>query len=375
MDLLKIRDELDVIDQQITRLFEERMRLCGEVAAFKLETGKAVFDPVREQQKIEKIGTLVEDEFNRMAMQEILTQMMAVSRRRQYQIMVEKGKVAPLELTPVKKLPTKGKKAAYCGVEGAYAYEATVRFFGEDMDKLPVASFNAAMTAIENGEADYAVLPIENSTAGAVGNVYDLLAEHTNIIVGEIDVPICHCLLGVPGSTLEDITEVQSHPQALSQCRHYLDEHPEWVQLSSTNTALSAKVVAEKGNKHQAAIASEAAGKLYGLEVLEKGINHQSENTTRFVVVTGQKIYQEDAGKIRICFECPHIKGSLHQLLAHFKYNDLNMTRIESRLIPEKNWEYRFFVDFEGNLNSGEVRNALLGLESEATVLRILGTC
>ena len=281
-------------------------------------------------------------------------------------------------LTKVQALDLEGKKAAYCGVPGAYGYEATVRFFGEEFEKVSVSSFDAALTAVDHGDADYAVLPIENSSAGAVGNVYDVLAEHPVTVVGEIDVPICHCLLAGENTDLADIHEVHSHPQALQQCRHYLERHPQWVSCGSSNTALSAKMIAEEGRKDQAAIASEAAAKLYGLKILEREINDNKGNTTRFVVATAKPIYLEHSRKVRICFECHHEKGALYHLLSYFAYYSLNMTRIESRPVPRRKdgrWEYRFFVDFEGNLEEERVQKALCGLQAETTALRILGTC
>jgi len=375
MDLGKLRDEIDVIDREVARLFERRMEICQDVAEFKIETGKAVFDPVREQEKIEAIGNLVQDEFNRQGMQEILSEMMAISRKRQYKLLVEKGVAEPIGFTPVKELHTKGTRVVYSGVEGAYAYEATKRFFGEDVEMLAAPNFDAAISAIDEHMAEFAVLPIENSSAGAVGNVYDLLIEHENYTVGELDLPISHCLLGLPDAELSDIVEVQSHAQALQQCRHFLAEHSGWQTVSTANTAASARAVAAEGRMNQAAIASEAAGRLYGLKVLAKGINREKENTTRFIIITKKKIFLEDASKVRICFECRHQKGTLYHLLSHFAYNGLNMMRIESRPIPGRNWEYRFFIDFEGNLQDATVRNALKGIQEEATFSRILGNC
>ncbi len=275
--------------------------------------------------------------------------------------------------TPVSFLPTKGKTVAYCGVPGAYAYEAILQFFGKNTIKMSMPSFTGAMEAITRGKADYAILPIENSTAGAVGDVYDLLAKYQHFVVGEVIVPVHHCLLGLPGTTFSDILQVHSHPQAIQQCRSYLLAHPDWQECPRCNTAGSAKWVAETGDKTQVAIASRTAGELYGLEILEEGINQEEENTTRFVVISPEKIYQGNANKVKICFECQHREGALYHLLAHFTFHHLSMTRIESRPIPEKNWQYRFFVDFEGNLAQEQVQSALCGLREESAMLRILG--
>lgn len=216
------------------------------------------------------------------------------------------------------------------------------------------------------------MLPIENSTAGIVSEIYDLLQEYENYIVGEQIIKIEHCLLGVPGAKPEDIRTVYSHPQSLMQSAKYLNVH-DWRQVSMQNNAFAAKKVADDGDKSQAAIASEHAGAIYGLEVLQRKVNHSGTNSTRFIIVSGQKIFRKDAKKIAICFEVPHESGSLYHMLSHFIYNRLNMTKIESRPIEDRNWEYRFFIDFEGNLADSAVKNALRGLREEARNMKILG--
>ena len=157
------------------------------------------------------------------------------------------------------------------------------------------------------------------------------------------------------------------------QCVDFLDEHKEWERISLKNTALSAKKVLEDGQKCQAAIANPLTAEIYGLQVLKESINYSEENCTRFIIVAGKRMYRRDAGKISICFEVPHESGTLYQILSHFIYNDLNMNKIESRPIKDRSFEYRFFVDFEGNLADGGVQNALKGVREEALELRILG--
>jgi chorismate mutase/prephenate dehydratase len=229
------------------------------------------------------------------------------------------------------------------------------------------------MEAIEEGMADYAVLPIENSSAGIVSQNYDLLFEFENYIVDEVVLQIKHALLGVPGANLQDIEVIYSHPQALMQSEKFLQDHRNIRAISVENTAVAAKKVADEGDIHQAAIASSLNAKLYGLDILEPVVNYNDVNSTRFIIVTNQKVFRKDAGKISICFELPHTSGSLYRMLAHFIYNDLNMDKIESRPIPGRNWEYRFFIDFEGNLNDSAVKNALRGIRNEAMNLKILG--
>ena len=157
------------------------------------------------------------------------------------------------------------------------------------------------------------------------------------------------------------------------QCVDFLDQHRDWERISLKNTAVSAQKVLKDGRPEQAAIANPVTARLYGLEVLREAINYSEENSTRFIIVTGRKIYRRGAGKISICFEVPHESGTLYQILSHFIYNDLNMNKIESRPIKNKSFEYRFFVDFEGNLADAAVQNALKGVKDEALGLRILG--
>ena len=228
------------------------------------------------------------------------------------------------------------------------------------------------MVAIEEGSADFAVLPIENSTAGIVGDIFDLLVEFENYIVGEQIMKIEHCLLGVKGSSLNDVKRVYSHPQSLMQSQKFISEMG-YEQISMQNNAFAARKVSEDNDKSKAAIASEYAAGIYGLDVLKKGVNMNKDNSTRFIVVTNRKIFMKNAGKISICFELPHESGSLYRILSHFIYNDLIMTKIESRPIAERSFEYRFFVDFEGNLEDSAVKNALRGLRDEAKNLKVLG--
>lgn len=373
LDLGKIREEIDSIDSRIVQLFEERMKLAEEVAEFKIETGKAVFDKKREEEKLSALTAMAGSSFNACGVQELFSHIMSISRKRQYQLLAEHGREPNLGYEFVEKLPVEHARVVFQGVEGAYSFAAMHTFFGENIDSFHVKTFKEAMEAIHSGRADYAVLPIENSTAGSVQDCYDLLAEYEHSIVGEQIIQIDHALLGVKESSLSDIRSVISHPQALAQCRKYLENHPEWDQREYLNTALAAKLVAEEQNKSKAAIASRYAAEYFGLGVLNDKPLSQEGNSTRFIIVSGRHIYTPDASKISICLELPHKSGTLYNILSHMIYNNLNMTKIESRPIPERTWEYRFFVDFEGNLNESAVKNALLGIEQEAVSLRVLG--
>ena len=372
-DLLVLRDEIDRIDRQMVELFEKRMEICGEVAEYKINTGKKVLDRERELSKLQVLGDLAHSDFNRHGVTELFQQVMAMSRKLQYQLLEQNGVKGRLDFTCVDEIDKKDVRVVYQGLEGAYAHQAALEYFGENVNCFHVERWRDAMEAIKEGSADYAVLPLENSTAGIVSDNYDLLNEYSNYIVGEKVVYIDHVLMGQTDAEESDIKTVYSHPQALMQCSKFLDEHREWTQMSVNNTAVAVKNVKDSGDKTKAAIGSKQAAEYYGMKILREGICHGKANSTRFIIVTNQKIFEKNANKISICFEVPHTSGSLYNILSHFIYNDLNMTKIESRPIPEKQWEYHFFVDFDGNLNDSAVKNALRGIKEETANFKILG--
>ena len=372
MGLLELRERIDTIDAQIVELYEQRMEISRQVAEYKISTGKRVLDRQREQEKLSRVRALTHNEFNSCGIRELFEQIMSMSRKLQYQLLTEKGSIGKLPFIGVEQLETEKARVVFQGADGAYSQVAMMRYFGNMVNSFHVETFRDAMNAIDEGSADFAVLPIENSTAGIVNEIYDLLQEYENYIVGEQIIEIEHCLLGVPGGTLEEVRTVYSHPQSLMQSAKYLEQQ-EWKQISMQNNAFAARKVAEEADRSQAAIAGEHAADIYGLQVLERKINQSGTNSTRFIIVTNQKIFRKDAKKVSICFEVPHESGSLYHMLSHFIYNHLNMTKIESRPIEDRNWEYRFFIDFEGNLADSAVKNALRGLREEARNMKILG--
>ena len=373
-DLLKLRDEIDIIDNEIVSLYEKRMKIAEGVARYKITTGKKVFDREREVSKLNTLSAKATSEFTKVGIVELFEHIMAVSRKRQYQLLTESGLVELPELESVNDFVVPNARIVFQGVEGAYSQQAMMEYFGNACDSFHVETWKDAMEAIQNGEADFAVLPIENSTAGIVSENYDLLVEYDNYIVGEQVIQIKHALLGIPDAKLDDITTVYSHPQALMQCSDFLYEHSDWEKISLKNTAVSAKKVMKEKDKTHAAIASTLTAELYGLKVLDDTIANTQNNATRFIIVTNKKICSKNANNVSVCFEVAHESGSLYHMLSHFIYNNINMTNIQSRPIKGKNWEYRFFVDFEGRLEDTGVINALRGIKEEATSMKILGT-
>ena len=372
-DLIELRSRIDQIDREIVRLYEERMEVTDQVGEFKIRTGRKVYDKDRERAKIETVRGLAHTEFTRKGVAELFSQLMSMSRKRQFAMLEKAGLPGRTPFIEIDDLDRENIRVVFQGEEGAYSHAAMAAYFGEEVNSFHVPKFRDAMEVIAEGSADYAVLPIENSTAGIVTDNFDLLVDFENYIVAEQIVPVEHVLMAVPGTKIKDIRRVISHPQALSQCEGLFQEHREWEPVAYGNTALAAKKVAKEGKTDQAAIGSAFAARRFGLEVLLDHVNDQEANATRFMIVTNQRVFVKNAGKISICFELPHTSGTLYNVLSNFIFNDVNMTHIESRPIPGRSWEYRFFIDFEGNLNEPGVRNALRGIREEAINMKILG--
>ena len=372
-NLEEYRGQLDQIDREIVRLYEERMNISEKVAAYKIETGKTVLDRKREQEKLQAVESQIREEKNRLGARELFEQIMSSSRKRQYQMMTERGVQTQSAFTQVPELAGPDTRVVFQGAAGSYSEAAMKNFFGENVVSFGVETFRDAMISIEEGAADYAVLPIENSTAGIVSENYDLLVEFENYIVGEQIIRIEHCLMGVPGASLEGIRRVYSHPQSLAQSERFLQEHLSWQQIGMKNNAFAAQKVAQEKDPAQAAIASAYAAQAYGLEILQKGVNQARNNSTRFIIVSPRKIFTDKADKVSLCVEIAHESGALYHLLSHIIYNGLNMVKIESRPIEDRSFEYRFFIDFEGKLTDPAVRSALRGIREESRHMRILG--
>lgn len=372
IDLSVSRKQIDEIDRQIVELFEKRMAVSEKVARYKQETGKPVFDKAREDEKLLNLSSMSHGAFNGRAVKELFSQIMSISRKYQYSLLPQERQEEEFFKTDCA-LMKEGGKVYYYGVPGTHTQQAMEDVFGTGVNGISCPSFQGIMEAVENGDADYGILPIENSSTGGITANYDLLLNYGNAIVGEYVMKIDQCLLVLPGTKPSDIRTVFSHPQGLLQCRTFLSEHPEYEGVEYGSTAASAKKVAQDLDKSQAAIASRRAAREYGLEVLADSIQQEKNNCTRFFIIGRGKKYTEKSNKLALCMELPHISGSLYQILSHFLYNDLNMTLIESRPIPGRNWEYRFFVDVEGNIEEPAVRNALRGIREEAVFLRVLG--
>lgn len=372
VDLNESRKKLDNIDRQIVTLFEERMKVVKDVAEYKILEGKPVLDREREKKKLASVCSMTENEFNRHGILELFTQIMSISRKLQYSLLHTKA--ARTNFSSVETLTLKpDTKVAYFGTQGSYTEQAAKEYFQETVNCFPVETFRGVMAAVKEGLADYGVLPIENTTTGGITDSYDLLVEFDNYIIAEHVLKVNQALLGLEGSSLSELRTVYSHPQALLQSRKYLEKFPQIQTIECSSTAAAAKKVFEDNDKTQAAVAGTQAAKMYHLQVLAENINHEQGNSTRFIIITNQKIFLKGSNKVSICFTIPHESGSLYTMLSHIIYNNLNMTKIESRPLPGRNFEYRFFIDFEGNFEEAAVNNTLDGIRAEALEFKVLG--
>lgn len=373
VDLLESREKIDKIDKQIAELFEQRMKVTTDVAAYKRSTGKKVFDPEREEAKIKALKELVDDEFNKTGIENLFKQIMSISRKYQYQILGTENDTNHI-FRQINSFDVDSDTRIVCfGEHGAYTEQAMEEVFGKNITAINKNTFREVMQTVANGEAKFGVLPIENTSTGGITDIYDLFLEYDVTIVAEHIVKVEQTLMGVKGAKLDDIKTVYSHPQGLMQCSKFFEEYPQISTRTYSSTSAAAKKVAEDGNKAQAAIASKRAAALFGLDIIKEHLNYESNNYTRFIIISNQKVFLSNANKISLSFEIKHESGSLYNLLSNFYYNDLNLTKIESRPIENRNWEYRFFVDIEGNLNEPEVGNALASISELANKLVVLG--
>ena len=375
LDLL--RGAIDEVDRQIVYLFERRMEITQQVGEYKKRNGLPVLDAKREKDVLKKKVEWLHNPKLKTDVTALYETIMALSRNQQRKL-VHEGTGVPSYARYISALnqwraPVDHPRVAYQGEPGAYSEMAAVDFFGQDVKAIGMYQFEDPFIALKNGEADYAVLPIENSSTGAIRQVYDLLAQYECYIVGETTVQVKHCLMALPGAKLEDIKTVYSHEQGLFQCEQYLNQHPQWRRIAQADTAGSAKKVVELQDITKAAICSSRAAELYGLNILARDVNSNSNNTTRFVVISPKMELRDGRDKICISFTTPHQSGSLHEVLTIFAVHGLNLVRLESRPIPEHSWEYMFFVEFTGNLTEPGMEGVMHELTQSTEDLRVFG--
>lgn len=373
-ELEVLRQEIDRVDRTILPLFLERMELCSRVADYKRKVGMPVLDAEREKQVLENKMKLLDSPDMAEEVYEFFSSIMTISRVRQNRMLSDiSAKTRCADVLSAAAERKENPKVVYFGTEGAYSEKAAIGFFGSDSDRFSASAFEDAFDALASGAADYAVLPIENSSTGTIAEVADLLARYSYYITGEIYVPVRHCLLGVPGAKLSDIKQIYSHEQAVLQCGEFIKRLGGVRCETHFSTALAAREVSEKGDKTIASIADARNAELYNLEILERDINSSEGNTTRFAIISTRPEVSENADKISAVFVLRHESGQLSQILSGFARGGLNLLKLESRPMPDHPFEYRFFVDFSGSLHDSAVRSITDTAIEEAESFTLLG--
>jgi len=268
-----------------------------------------------------------------------------------------------------------GLRVAFQGERGAYSEAAAVHYFGESVRPMPHPDFDGVFEAVTQGQADQGLLPVENSLAGSIHRNYDLLLRYDLSIVGEVQIPIAHQLIALPGVTLADVKKVYSHPQALAQCEHSITKLlPQAERVVTYDTAGSVKMIKEQNITDGAGLASQRAADIFGMNILQSDMQDNAENYTRFVIVAPEPIVPEGEAKTTIVFSVSHVPGSLFKTLAVFALRDIDLTKIESRPLQGKRWQYFFYIDFIGSQYQERCRNALNHLQEITDFYKVLGS-
>lgn len=371
MDLKDIRAEIDEIDSQLVDLLLRRMNCSEQVARYKAENNMPIFNSEREQQIIDKVTA----NSGRYAdcTRILFENIMEISRGLQHDIIGSGKKLRNLfdSAESTLKINEAHKKVACFGSAGSNTHIALMKLFPESKPVF-YSKFSSVFEALENKDAEYGIIPIENSSAGSVIDVYDLMLQYRYYIVSAADIKINHCIAGLESAELSDIKEVYSKDQALAQCSKFIDKNNLSAMLY-TSTSAAAKMVAESGDKTLAAVCSEYAAKEYGLKIFADGIQNDENNCTRFIVISRSPVISVEADRISLCFSVAHIKGSLCSVLSRFSSHGLNLTKIESRPMVGKSFEYLFYLDFTGNAQSEHIKNLLCSLSEELPEFSFLG--
>ena len=375
MELSEYRARIDAIDDEMVRLFAERMEVAAGIAAYKKENNLPVLDMRREKEKLLQIAEKTPEGLKDYAVS-LYSLIFELSRSCQSRLLGTKSELTEQIETALKETPPlfPGHAVVACqGVEGSYQQLACERLF-----KLPnifyFASFGAVFSAIEKGLCQYGVIPVENSTAGSVNAVYDLMMKHNFRIVRSVRLKIDHNLLVKPGTKWEDVKEIYSHEQAISQCAAFLQQHPGIRVVPCENTAIAAKMVADSSRRDIAALSSRECMRLYHLEPLAESVQDQGNNHTRFICISKDLEIYPGADRSSLMLTLPHQPGSLYKLLSRFYALGINMNKLESRPMPERNFEFMFYFDLETSVYSPEFRQLMAELPSLCDSFSYLGS-
>lgn len=350
MGLEDLRKKIDEADTQIVKLIAERLRIAGEIGKEKRQQGKQIEDIAREQRVLENVKKVAQQEqISQEGIASIYRQIMTVAKS------------------------VEGTVVAFQGEIGAYSEEAAFQFWGLSIQTKPCENLDDVFRAVEQGGAQFGIVPIENSLEGSISRVYDLLLDSSLRVGGETELRVVHCLIASPATRLDLIKRVYSHPQALGQCQAFL-KHRDYELIPAYDTAGSVKMLKEKGITDGAAIASSRAAEIYGMQIIAREIADNPNNFTRFFILAKQDSPPSGNDKTSIVFAVKHQPGALYEFLKELASRNINLTKIESRPTRRKPWEYNFYLDFEGHQSDKAVRETLDNLERTALFVKVLGS-
>ncbi len=375
MDINDFRTKIDEVDRKFVDLFAERMRLCGEVGLYKKENRRVIFDPIRERSKITEIANLAPkeiEEYTRL----LYSVIFELSRSYQNRL-VGNGTALTEKITnAIETTPNLFPQTAFVacqGVEGANSQIACDRIF-KNANILFFSTFDAVFSAIEQGLCQYGIIPVENSTAGTVNTVYDLMMKHEFYVVRSVRQKIDHNLLAIPGTKIGDLKEIYSHQQAISQCGEFLKTIPGVKIIPCENTAVAAKMVAKSGRKDVAALSSRLCTKYYALECLKSSVQDQDNNYTRFICISKNLEIYPGADRTSLMLMLPHAAGSLYKFLSRLYTFGINLNKLESRPVPEREFEFMFYFDLDTPVYSPQLLQMLGELPSACEEFHYLGS-
>ena len=371
MDILELRNEIDKIDSELIPLLLKRMSISEKVAQYKVERGIPVLNEEREQEILNNVAAKCGEQGE--TIKTVFSATMDASRALQHKIIG--GGKEPRELVEKSqidgKLTANGAPVACQGVDGAYSGITANTLFPDSPVKY-YKQFEDVFEAVNKGEAIYGVIPVENSTAGSVHESYDLIMKYRFYVVGAYDLKIEHCLCAKEGTAYENITNVYSHPQALSQCGNFLKNF-DFTGINFSNTAAAAEYVANSSKRDIGVICSEFAAKKYGLKILKRNVQNNNNNRTRFIVISRKLVISSDANKISLIFSIADKTGSLYRVLGRFSMAGLNLTKLESRPIENENFNYHFYVDVSGSVKQQSALDLMCALYDELPEFEFLG--
>lgn len=367
------RKKIDEIDQQLTQLFEQRMETVKKVGQYKKAKQLPIYNENREADVISKNQAYLVDAAYQQELALFFQGLMAISKNLQTKNSSKEQQLDfPIVPSPFEKFEETIKVGCY-GAEGSFSEEAMLDYFGSIDQPHYFTKFEDVFSAIEQKDIDYGVVPIENSSTGAITKIYDLLTQYDFYIVGEQYIGVDQHLVGLQDTEFANVAEVYSHPQGFEQSTLFLKQHPKWQWRPYHSTSESAKLVSELKDLTKVAISSKRAADRYNLTVLQEKINDQHENSTRFIVLSKKLETSVDCSKISVVFSIEHQVGTLYRLLHYFAENKLNLIKIESRPIVNEPWHYLFYIDFEGNVSMPKVQQTLQMIQQTSSFFKVIG--